>query len=177
MQVIVCDEKIGWRNDVLYLLVFIIDVKIYIVLDGRLVGIVQFNDGQCYVGSDNYYFVFIIMDYFFLGLMIEKFFQKNINLIFVVIENVVNFYQNYSEFILGIIVGVLFMDFSNVFQFIVDVYGKICFKVELEVCDFFEELFLFFNVICFNNEVIFGFKFCMGFKIGDMVSFSIEVKV
>ena len=48
-------EKIGWRNDASHLLVFTTDAKTHIALDGRLAGIVQPNDGQCHVGSDNHY--------------------------------------------------------------------------------------------------------------------------
>ncbi|TKC47156.1 hypothetical protein EI555_009139, partial [Monodon monoceros] len=86
-------EKIGWRNDASHLLVFTTDAKTHIALDGRLAGIVQPNDGQCHVGSDNHYAASTTMDYPSLGLMTEKLSQKNINLIFAVTENVVNLYQ------------------------------------------------------------------------------------
>uniref|UniRef100_A0A673VTG8 Integrin beta n=1 Tax=Suricata suricatta TaxID=37032 RepID=A0A673VTG8_SURSU len=55
MQATVCDEKIGWRNDASHLLVFTTDATTHIALDGRLAGIVQPNDGQCHMGSDNHY--------------------------------------------------------------------------------------------------------------------------
>ncbi|XP_042782629.1 integrin beta-3-like isoform X4 [Panthera leo] len=177
MQATVCDEKIGWRNDASHLLVFTTDAKTHIALDGRLAGIVQPNDGQCHVGSDNHYSASTTMDYPSLGLMTEKLSQKNINLIFAVTENVVSLYQNYSELIPGTTVGVLSANSSNVLQLIVDAYGKIRSKVELEVRDLPEELSLSFNATCLNNEVIPGLKSCVGLKIGDTVSFSIEAKV
>ncbi|XP_064127038.1 integrin beta-3 isoform X1 [Loxodonta africana] len=177
MQATVCDEKIGWRNDASHLLVFTTDAKTHIALDGRLAGIVQPNDGQCHIGSDNHYSASTTMDYPSLGLMTEKLSQKNINLIFAVTENVVNLYQNYSELIPGTTVGVLSKDSSNVLQLIVDAYGKIRSKVELEVRDLPEELSLSFNATCLDNEVIPGLKSCVGLKIGDTVSFSIEAKV
>ncbi|XP_071459919.1 integrin beta-3 [Marmota flaviventris] len=145
MQATVCDEKIGWRNDASHLLVFTTDAKTHIALDGRLAGIVQPNDGQCHVGTDNHYSASTTM--------------------------------NYSELIPGTTVGVLSTDSSNVLQLIVDAYGKICSKVELEVRDLPEELSLSFNATCLNNEVIPGLKSCVGLKIGDTVSFSIEAKV
>ncbi|OWK14555.1 ITGB3 [Cervus elaphus hippelaphus] len=162
-------EKIGWRNDASHLLVFTTDAKTHIALDGRLAGIVQPNDGQCHVGSDNHYSASTTMDYPSLGLMTEKLSQKNINLIFAVTESVVNLYQNYSELIPGTTVGVLSTDSSNVLQLIVDAYGKIRSKVELEVRDLPEELSLSFNATCLNNEVIPGLKSCVGLKIGDTV--------
>ncbi|OBS65129.1 hypothetical protein A6R68_06330 [Neotoma lepida] len=170
-------EKIGWRNDASHLLVFTTDAKTHIALDGRLAGIVMPNDGQCHIGSDNHYSASTTMDYPSLGLMTEKLSQKNINLIFAVTEDVANLYQNYSELIPGTTVGILSADSSNVLQLIVDAYGKIRSKVELEVRDLPEELSLSFNATCLNNEVIPGLKSCMGLKIGDTVSFSIEAKV
>uniref|UniRef100_A0A8D2AY89 Integrin beta n=1 Tax=Sciurus vulgaris TaxID=55149 RepID=A0A8D2AY89_SCIVU len=169
VQAAVCDEKIGWRNDASHLLVFTTDAKTHIALDGRLAGIVQPNDGQCHVGTDNHYSASTTMDYPSLGLMTEKLSEKNINLIFAVTENVVSLYQNYSELIPGTTVGVLSTDSSNVLQLIVDAYGKIRSKVELEVRDLPEELSLSFNATCLNNEVIPGLKSCVGLKIGDTV--------
>uniref|UniRef100_A0A7M4FWU0 Integrin beta n=1 Tax=Crocodylus porosus TaxID=8502 RepID=A0A7M4FWU0_CROPO len=147
IQAIVCDEKIGWRNDASHLLVFTTDAKTHIALDGRLAGIVQPNDGQCHISQDNLYSASTTMDYPSLGLMTEKLSQKNINLIFAVTENVAGLYQ------------------------------KIRSKIELEVRDLPEELSLSFNATCLNNEVIPGLKSCVGLKIGDTVSFSIEAKV
>ncbi|MCV4753361.1 hypothetical protein OFC37_28240, partial [Escherichia coli] len=103
------------------------------------------NDGRCHIGPDNHYSASTTMDYPSLGLMTEKLSQKNINLIFAVTENVVSLYQNYSELIPGTTVGVLSDDSSNVLQRIVDAYGKIRSKVELEVRDLPEELSLSFN--------------------------------
>ncbi|XP_038610606.1 integrin beta-3 isoform X2 [Tachyglossus aculeatus] len=177
IQATVCDEKIGWRNDASHLLVFTTDAKTHIALDGRLAGIVQPNDGECHIGSDNHYSASTTMDYPSLGLMTEKLSQKNINLIFAVTKSVVNLYKNYSELIPGTTVGTLTVDSSNVIQLIVDSYGKIRSKVELEVRDLPEELSLSFNATCLNDEVIPGLKSCVGLKIGDTVSFSIEAKV
>ncbi|CAN8201938.1 unnamed protein product [Coccothraustes coccothraustes] len=177
IQATVCDEKIGWRNDASHLLVFTTDAKTHIALDGRLAGIVQPNDAQCHIDNDNFYSATTTLDYPSLGLMTEKLSQKNINLIFAVTDTVVGLYQNYSELIPGTTVGTLSRDSSNVLQLIVDSYGKIRSKVELEVRDLPEELSLTFNATCLNDEVIPGLKSCMGLKIGDTVSFSIEAKV
>lgn len=177
IQATVCDKKIGWRNDASHLLVFTTDAKTHIALDGRLAGIVQPNDAECHIGQDNFYSASTTLDYPSLGLMTEKLSQKNINLIFAVTDTVVGLYQNYSELIPGTTVGTLSGDSSNVLQLIVDSYGKIRSKVELEVRDLPEELSLSFNATCLNDEVIPGLKSCMGLKIGDTVSFSIEAKV
>ncbi|XP_017688783.1 PREDICTED: integrin beta-3 [Lepidothrix coronata] len=169
IQATVCEEKIGWRNDASHLLVFTTDAKTHIALDGRLAGIVQPNDAQCHIGKDNFYSASTTLDYPSLGLMTEKLSQKNINLIFAVTDTVVGLYQNYSELIPGTTVGTLSRDSSNVLQLIVDSYGKIRSKVELEVRDLPEELSLAFNATCLNDEVIPGLKSCVGLKIGDTV--------
>lgn len=48
-------EKIGWRSDASHLLVLTTDAKTHLALDGRIAGIVQPNDGQCYLDNDNIY--------------------------------------------------------------------------------------------------------------------------
>nr|XP_033774857.1 integrin beta-3 [Geotrypetes seraphini] len=177
LQATVCDDKIGWRNEASRLLVFTTDAKTHIALDGRLAGIVQPNDGQCHIGSNNHYSATTTLDYPSLGLMTEKLSEKNINLIFAVTSSVVDLYKMYSELIPGTTVGTLSDDSSNVIQLIVDSYEKIRSKVELEVRDLPEELSLSFNATCVNGEVIPGLKSCSGLKIGDTVTFSIEAKV
>nr|XP_028558252.1 integrin beta-3 [Podarcis muralis] len=177
IQAVVCDDKIGWRPDASHLLVFTTDAKTHIALDGRLAGIVTPNDGQCHMGSNNLYDASTTLDYPSLGLMTDKLSQKNINLIFAVTQAIVDLYRNYSELIPGTTVGTLSADSSNVLQLIVDSYEKIRSKIELEVRNLPDELSLSFNATCLNNEVIPGVKSCVGLKIGDTVSFSIEAKV
>lgn len=48
-------DRIGWRPDASHLLVFTTDAKTHIALDGRISGIVQPNDGECHLDSDNVY--------------------------------------------------------------------------------------------------------------------------
>nr|XP_056719022.1 integrin beta-3 [Euleptes europaea] len=177
IQAIVCDEKIGWRPEASHLLVFTTDAKTHIALDGRLAGIVTPNDGRCHIDSNNFYAASTTLDYPSLGLMTDKLSQKNINLVFAVTKAIVGLYQNYSELIPGTTVGTLSGDSSNVLQLILDSYEKIRSKVELEVRNLPEELSLSFNATCLDGEVIPGVKSCVGLKIGDTVSFSIEAKV
>ncbi|XP_053309660.1 integrin beta-3 [Spea bombifrons] len=177
MQAAVCDEKIGWRNESSHLLILTTDARTHIALDGRLAGIVNPNDGQCHLGSDNYYKASTTQDYPSLALLTEKLSEKNIHLVFAVTEVVLDLYKKYSELIPGTTVGTLSDDSSNVIQLIVESYEKIRSKVELEVRDLPEELSLSFNATCVNNEVTPGLKSCSGLKIGDTVSFSFEAKV
>nr|XP_019938893.1 PREDICTED: integrin beta-3 isoform X2 [Paralichthys olivaceus] len=176
IQAAVCKEQIGWRPDASHLLIFTSDAKTHVALDGRLAGIVQPNDGQCHLNSDNVYSMSTTMDYPSLALITEKMSENNINLIFAVTNPVVPLYQNYSELIPGTTVGTLSNDSGNVIQLILKAYTKIRSKVELELQGVPEELSLSFNATCLNGEVIPGLKSCSGLKIGDTVSFSVEAR-
>ncbi|XP_043911160.1 integrin beta-3 isoform X2 [Protopterus annectens] len=176
VQAAVCNTKIGWRQEASHLLVFTTDAKTHIALDGRIAGIVQPNDGECHIGSDNEYSHSTILDYPSLAQLNEKLTDNNINLIFAVTDVVVDLYKKYSELIPGTAVETLSKDSNNIIQLIVDAYGKIRSKVELEVRDVPEELFLSFNATCLNGEVNPGLKSCTGVKVGDTVSFSVEAK-
>ncbi|XP_017284911.1 integrin beta-3a [Kryptolebias marmoratus] len=177
MQAVVCKEKIGWRPDASHLLVLTTDAKTHIALDGRIAGIVQPNDGQCYLDNDNIYNKSTVLDYPSLALMTDKMSENNINLIFAVTSEVVSLYKEYSQLIPGTTVGTLSDDSGNVIQLIEEAYAKIRSKVELEVLGVPDELNLSFNATCLNGEVILGLKSCSGLKIGDTVSFSVEAQL
>ncbi|XP_067334038.1 integrin beta-3-like [Channa argus] len=177
MQAVVCKEKIGWRPDASHLLVFTTDAKTHTALDGRIAGIVQPNDGQCYLDSNNIYNKTTVLDYPSLAILTEKMSENNINLIFAVTSYVVPLYKEYSQLIQGTTVGTLSDDSGNVIQLIEEAYAKIRSKVELELLGVPEELNLAFNATCLKGEVIPGLKSCSGLKTGDTVSFSVEAQL
>uniref|UniRef100_A0A3Q3IYQ9 Integrin beta n=1 Tax=Monopterus albus TaxID=43700 RepID=A0A3Q3IYQ9_MONAL len=177
IQAVVCKEKIGWRPDASHLLVFTTDAITHIALDGRIAGIVQPSDGQCYLDNNNIYNKSTVLDYPSLGLLTDKMSENNINLIFAVTDNVSSLYKEYSQLIPGTTVGMLTGDSGNVIQLIEQAYAKIRSKVELELLGVPEELNLSFNATCVNGEIIPGLKSCTGLKIGDTVSFSVEAQL
>uniref|UniRef100_A0A3Q2FTD8 Integrin beta n=1 Tax=Cyprinodon variegatus TaxID=28743 RepID=A0A3Q2FTD8_CYPVA len=177
MQAIVCKDKIGWRPDASHLLVLTTDAKTHLALDGRIAGIVQPHDGECYLDNDNSYNKSTVLDYPSLGLLIEKMSKNNINLIFAVTEYVEPLYKQYSQVIPGTTVGRLSQDSGNVIQLIQDAYAKIRSKVELEHLGVPDEMHLSYNATCLNGEVIRGLQSCSGLKVGDMVSFSVEAQL
>ncbi|XP_042360065.1 integrin beta-3-like [Plectropomus leopardus] len=177
MQAVVCKDKIGWRPGASHLLVFTTDAKTHIALDGRIAGIVQPNDGQCHLDSENVYNKTTVLDYPSLALMTEKMSENNINLILAVTNVVLDLYMGYSKLIPGTTVGELSQDSGNVIKLIEDAYAKIRSQVELEVLGVPEELSLSFNASCLNDEIITGVKTCSGLKIGDTVSFNVEAQL
>ncbi|KAK3520705.1 hypothetical protein QTP70_030581 [Hemibagrus guttatus] len=176
MQAVVCKDIVGWRPDASHLLVFTTDATSHSALDGRISGLVQPNDGKCYVNNDIYAKT-AILDYPSIGLLADKLTENNINLIFAVTENVKPLYLNYSKLIPGTAVGTLSYNSSNVIQLILDAYANIRSKAELVVLDVPDELSLSFNAKCLNGELVPGVKSCSGLKIGDTVSFSVEAKL
>uniref|UniRef100_A0A672JH55 Integrin beta n=1 Tax=Salarias fasciatus TaxID=181472 RepID=A0A672JH55_SALFA len=123
IQAAVCKDQIGWRTGASHLLIFTSDAKTHVALDGRLAGIVQPNDGECHLNSENMYSMSTTMDYPSLALITEKMSENNINLIFAVTSPVVPLYQNYSELIPGTTVGTLSNDSGNVIQLILKAYA------------------------------------------------------
>ena len=53
MQVIVCEKEIGWRQASRKLIVFSTDAGFHYAGDGKLVGIVEPNDGICHLDSSS----------------------------------------------------------------------------------------------------------------------------
>uniref|UniRef100_A0A7N6B7I8 Integrin beta n=1 Tax=Anabas testudineus TaxID=64144 RepID=A0A7N6B7I8_ANATE len=177
MQAVVCKDRIGWRPDASHLLVFTTDATTHTALDGRIAGIVQPYDGQCYLDNNNIYNKSAVLDYPSLAILSDKLSENNINLVFAVTGYVVPLYKEYSQLIPGTTVGTLSGDSGNVIQLIEDAYAKIRSKVELELVGVPEELNLLFNATCLNGEVVLGLKSCSGLKIGDTVSFSVEAQL
>lgn len=54
MQVMVCDDTIGWRNNSRHLVVFSTDSYYHVAGDGKLGGVVEPNDGKCHMKNDEY---------------------------------------------------------------------------------------------------------------------------
>lgn len=48
-------DRIGWRNDSMKLLVFVSDADSHFGMDSKMAGIVIPNDGKCHLDSKNEY--------------------------------------------------------------------------------------------------------------------------
>ncbi|XP_069761167.1 integrin beta-3-like isoform X2 [Narcine bancroftii] len=176
LQVSVCKEEIGWRQEATHMLVLVTDATSHLALDGRLAGIINPNDGHCHIGQNNEYNASAVLDYPSLALVTEKLTENNINLIFAVTAELTEIYKNYSRMIPGTTVGTVYKDSSNVLELIIDAYEKIRSQVELEILNLPKELSVSFDAICGNDEVILGQKFCTGLQIGDTVNFTVKLE-
>ncbi|XP_063704151.1 integrin beta-PS-like [Culicoides brevitarsis] len=131
MQVIVCDEEIGWRSQARRLVVFSTDAGSHVAGDAKLTGIVTPNDGKCHVESHGYTHS-ALQDYPSVP-QINKVAKKNaINLIFAVTKDQVNTYERLSKEIEGSSYAEMEDDSSNIVDIIRDGYNKISSKVEIK---------------------------------------------
>ncbi|KAJ8003556.1 hypothetical protein DPEC_G00149580 [Dallia pectoralis] len=177
MQVAVCGDKIGWRNDSMRLLVFVSDADSHFGMDSKMAGIVTPNDGECHLDSNNEYSMSAHLEYPSLGQLMDKLVENNILLIFAVTEKQKENYENYAHFIPGAKVGLLADDSRNVLELILTAYKELRSEIELEVLGHTEDLHISFTAICQDGTVLPGHKKCSNVKTGDRVSFNVTVKL
>ncbi|XP_056435940.1 integrin beta-5 [Gadus chalcogrammus] len=176
VQAAVCKEEIGWRKEAFHLLVFATDDVPHLALDGKLGGLVNPNDGECHLDKNNENSASTQMDYPSLGLLGEKLAENNIYLIFAVTRRYYVIYKNYTALIPGTTVEILDMDSKNIIQLIVNAYNNIRSKVELTVSDQPEDISLSFTATCQDGQPLPGLRKCSDLKIGDTVSFDVNVE-
>ena len=51
MQVMVCGERIGWRENSRKIIIVATDRDFHTAMDGKLAGILEPNDGQCHLNK------------------------------------------------------------------------------------------------------------------------------
>ncbi|XP_051786270.1 integrin beta-5 [Erpetoichthys calabaricus] len=176
LQAAVCKERIGWRKEALHLLVFATDDVPHLALDGKLAGLVQPHDGECYLNDKNEYSASTKLDYPSLALLGEKLAENNIYLIFAVIRRHYMIYKNLTALIPGTTVEILDQDSKNIIQLIINAYNSIRSKVELTVWDHPEDISLSFTATCQDGRPRPGLRKCGDLKIGDTVFFNVSVE-
>lgn len=55
MQVMVCGDRIGWRNKARKMVIYASDIQFHQAGDGRLAGILEPNDCMCHMDSTGKY--------------------------------------------------------------------------------------------------------------------------
>lgn len=122
MQVIVCDEEIGWRAQARRLVVFSTDAGFHYAGDGKLAGVIRPNDGKCHVQNHKYTHS-ALQDYPSVA-QINKVSKENaINLIFAVTKDQENIYGRLSKDIEGSSYSKLEDDSSNIVDLIKEGYN------------------------------------------------------
>ena len=63
MQAIVCKARLGWRPDSRKIVVIATDQGFHSALDGKLVGVLTPNDGDCHLDAEGWYTRSKVLDY------------------------------------------------------------------------------------------------------------------
>lgn len=140
LQAIVCQTEIGWRPKGRHLIVLSTDAGFHLAGDGKLAGIVEPHDGQCYLDEKGYYTHALAFDYPSIS-MINRYVKKHdINVIFAVVKSQRDVYKQLAQMISGADYGVLTSNSSNVVDIVGNFY-EVCVKALLGAYDLDPKLF------------------------------------
>lgn len=122
MQVVVCKDEIGWRDQARRLVVFSTDAAFHYACDGKLAGLIKPNDAQCHMENRTYTHS-LLQDYPSVAQINKVVKQNAINLIFAVTADQEYVYGNLSKRIEGSTYSKLADDSSNIVGLIEDEYN------------------------------------------------------
>jgi integrin beta 1 len=186
MQVIVCENEVGWRPASRKLIVYSTDAGFHYAGDGKLAGIIEPNDGACHLNSKKRYTHGLIQDYPSIGEINHKIIENNVNLIFAVVKDQAALYKNLSEAIEGSFVGELDNDSSNIVKLVVDIYKTIANKIVFTTEALPDGVEVKFLSKCQNrtnennnegDDQLKETNFCDGLRIKEKVDFEVEIKM
>ncbi|XP_071803361.1 integrin beta-1-like [Asterias amurensis] len=176
MQITVCKELIGWLPKARHIVVYVSDDAFHIAGDGKLLGIVNPNDGECHLNSETGYNDRANeFDYPSVGHLNFRMREQNVIPIFAVTAGHTDLYRELANFIEGSTVGILAPDSSNVVALIKENYDKITSKVQISD-NAPENLAVTYTSRCLNEAPNPGSKVCLGLKLGEVVSFDVTVE-
>ena len=176
MQAISCESQIGWRNPSRRMLLYSTDAGFHFAGDGKLGGIIKPNDGECHL-VNGIYTESTKQDYPSISQIAAKIEEKNVNLIFAVTEKQVRVYSQLKNFIPGSETGRLADDSSNIVDLVRDNYRKITSKVEMSSVGAEDVIIRYFSKCKDKTGELIETNVCEGLKVGDSVSFDVEIEV
>nr|XP_043875362.1 integrin beta-2 isoform X2 [Solea senegalensis] len=175
MQAAVCGDKIGWRNSSTRLIVLTTDAGFHMAGDGKLAGILEPNDEQCYMES-SIYGRSSEMDYPSVGQLARQLEKNNIQPIFAVTKNMEDVYKKLSKMIPKSEVGVLSTNSDNVVNLIVNAYNRLSSSVTLTHDTLPDNVRVVYTPICSNPGPAGDAKgICNKVHDGDEISFNVTV--
>ncbi|XP_035709741.1 integrin beta-PS isoform X2 [Folsomia candida] len=132
MQAIVCNNEIGWReNETHKLIVMASDGPFHIAGDGKLGGIVEYNDMVCHLDQAGYYTHSTLQDYPSVGQINHVAKRSKTYIIFAVTEDHFELYSQLSKRIDKSTAGRLRSNSDNVVELVKNQYNNIKGTVEL----------------------------------------------
>lgn len=125
LQVMVCDDHVGWRKDARRVIIFTTDESFHIALDGKLGGLVTPNDGLCHLNDNGYYTYSTIQDYPSIGHINHLAKQRSFSIIWAVTEENINLYTTLAKLVQDSSAGTISYDSSNIVELIRQQYRAI----------------------------------------------------
>uniref|UniRef100_A0A336LEA7 Integrin beta n=1 Tax=Culicoides sonorensis TaxID=179676 RepID=A0A336LEA7_CULSO len=119
MQVLVCDDRVGWSERSRKIVIFATDGWMHVAGFGLLGGAPLKNDGKCHIDSRGEYRSGLTMDYPSLEEIYRELVRRKVNVIFAVTDQVLNHYNGIKSLMPDQSnVGMLQADSSNVLQLV-----------------------------------------------------------
>jgi len=116
MQVAVCDDKIGWRNNSRKMILYASDGMFHIAGDGRLAGIVRPNDAKCHLDEKGNYTHSLELDYPSVSHLAYTITHKDISVIMAVTEDQKPPYRELQKVLPGSRLGTLDQNILELIQ-------------------------------------------------------------
>uniref|UniRef100_A0A8C4QF84 Integrin beta n=1 Tax=Eptatretus burgeri TaxID=7764 RepID=A0A8C4QF84_EPTBU len=118
LQVAVCKDNIGWRNETTHLLVFCTESAFHYEADGTnvLAGILKRNDEQCHLSEDGTYTMAEFQDYPSIPMLVRHFARNSIIPIFAITNHAIEYYKRLALFFPDSTIGELNDDSSNIME-------------------------------------------------------------
>lgn len=133
MQILVCGERIGWKNESRKLVLLLTNGLLHLAGDGKLAGLAQKADGFCHLDEKGFYKTEREQDYPSLEEIYRKLKKHKTNVIFAVTEAVFDYYKKLNELIPNYsYVTQLHSDSSNILNVIKKGYEDVVSIVEFQ---------------------------------------------
>ena len=180
MQVMVCGDRIGWREDSRKIIIVSTDRDYHFALDGKLAGIFTANDGKCHLNNtgdgSGYYTEGETLDYPSVSHINSVATHRNFIIIFAVTEQYQKAYEALAERITGSKVGVLEKDGSNIIQIVEEKYDETLTEIKvMENSDASVNISLDTN--CEGESIKLGPNHCGTVSLGQSVNFTAKISV
>ncbi|CAD7079228.1 unnamed protein product [Hermetia illucens] len=178
MQVIVCDDKIGWSEDARKIVIVATDGLMHFAGDGLLAGLIKKNDRKCHLSETGLYEAALDFDYPSLEEIYRELLRRKISVIFAVTRDNVQTYRQLTDLMADVSsVEILSEDSSNIVELVGEGYKKFVRKV-----NFVDTSPPFIDVSYKTDCGIAGGKLvpgqsCSNLELGQNVKFSIGFTV
>ncbi len=129
----VCGDRIGWREHTRRVIIFTTDQSFHIALDGKLGGLVEPNDGECYLDERGFYTKSTVFDYPSIGQVNALAQEHRASIIWAVTADQIDLYASVTGIVEGSFAGVISKDSSNIVQLVKRQYEMITTTVKVNV--------------------------------------------